>query len=157
MFKANICKTKERQFRQVSTLKIFILQIYGFEEIVAKNRLLFCHYCFHEVKILLFCNILTPGSIQFFFSFLLLKLQIALLAESRFKQSILMHNTTPSGFTVSFKSYPKVTPQDSLPRVPPEGPFLGSHCNAPPQGPTFKVAPQDLSRVLKMLGPTLPL
>ena len=58
--------TKERQFRQVPTLKSVILeksQVYGFVEIVAKNRSSFRHYC-----IVAYWRMVYPILFLFFYS-----------------------------------------------------------------------------------------
>ena len=63
MFKANICKTKERQFGQVPILKSFILKEPKFMDLwrsLLKTSLLYC-------------NILIQGLFSSFFSFIQIK------------------------------------------------------------------------------------
>ena len=86
-------------------------------------------------------------SIQSFFSFLLFKLRIASYTEVgyHFKQFIFMDNTSPSGFTVSFMSHPRVPPLRSHLWVIPYGPTLGYHLRV--MGPGSH---------LRVLGPTFP-
>ena len=82
MFKANICKTKQRQFGQVPILKSFILKEPKFMDLwrsLLKTSLLYY-------------NILIQGLFSSFF-FLLFKLRNARFTEVRFKQFIFMSNT----------------------------------------------------------------